>query len=538
MAESIVADLKRVTSSSGLYAIANMLQRGLSFILLPVYTRFLDVAEYGILDMLSGLSAILFGVLLLGMPSALTKVYHRDCKTREDQKALLFTALAIDLPPLILGAGSLCIFAEPLGVWLLGEAGRADVVRLAVVTVVFSSLVAIVLSSFRTRERAVSFALLNFVQFGVGILLNIVLVVWFRMGVHGVLWGNLVSSIVALPIGILMARRDIRWRFEERMVRPLLHFGILVIPSAITGWVITMADRWVLRFYYSLGDVAVYGVGYKIGMIMQMGLVWPFQLAWPAVAFSISKRKVHRRTFSRVLTYLCFAMAVGILGLSLCSQAGLQVFAGPSYAESHRVVPWVALAYAFAGIQFCLSPGIHIAGKTRYLPLFSAVAAIVNLGLNLLWVPTYGMMGATWATTVSYFVLAAMTVILSQKAYWLPLEKSRLVQIVVIGSGIYALGAFVPLWSGLVEKLTWSLFLSCIAFPVLMLGTGFLRPGERKVIAELYNKYTPWTIPVPEVDPGGDLDMSGTNIPMPDLSLINRPTGVSDDEDEPDAESD
>ena len=534
MGDSIVSDLKRVSSSSGLYAVANMLQRGLSFILLPVYTRFLDVAEYGILDMLSGLSAILFGLLLLGMPSALTKVYHRDCKTPEDQKSLLFTALALDLPPLLIGAGSLFIFAERIGIWILGEAGRADVVRLAVVTVVFSSLVAIVLSSFRTRERAISYALLNFMQFGLGMLLNIALVVWFRMGVHGVLWGNLISSVVALPIGLIMARKDFQWSFEERLVQPLLHFGILVIPSAITGWVITMADRYVLRFYGSLEEVAVYGVGYKIGMIMQMGLVWPFQLAWPAVAFSISKRKVHRRTFARVLTYLCFAMTIGVLGLSLCSQAGLDEFAGPSYAKSYLVVPLVALAYAFAGVQFCLSPGIHIAGKTRYLPLFSGIAAIVNLGLNLYWVPTHGMLGATWATAVSYFLLAFMTAALSQKVYWLPLEKARLVRIVLVGAAVYVLGAAVPLWDGLVEGLTWALFLSCAAFPALLLATGFLRPGERKVIAELYNRYTPWAVEVPSVDPEVDLDVSGTDIPMPDLSLLKPPVGEKkDDEDKP-----
>lgn len=537
MAESIVADLKRVSSSSGLYAIASMLQRGLSFILLPVYTRFLDVAEYGILDMLSGLSAILFGLLLMGMPSALTKVYHRDCKTPEDQKSLLATALMLDLPPLLLGAGALCVFAERIGFWIFGEAGRADVVRLAVITVVFSSLVAIVLSSFRTRERAVSFALLNFVQFGVGMVLNIVLVVWFRMGVHGVLWGNLVSSIAALPVGLLMARRDIRWKFEERLVGPLLHFGVLVIPSAITGWVITMADRYVLRYYGSLEEVAIYGVGYKIGMIMQMGLVWPFQLAWPAVAFSISKRQVHRRTFARVLTYLCFGMGLGLLGLSLCAQAGLEQLAGPSYAESYRVVPLVALAYAFAGVQFCLSPGIHIAGMTRYLPLFSAIGAMVNLGLNVYWVPRYGMLGATWATTVSYFVLALMTLVLSQKVYWLPLETWRLVRIVAVTGLVYLLGAWVPLWEGLVEKLTWGLFLACLAYPALLLATGFLRPGERKIIAELYNRFSPWTLPVPEVDTGANLNVPGSEMSMPDLSLNDPPAGVENDGNETESSS-
>ncbi|MCG8460318.1 MAG: polysaccharide biosynthesis C-terminal domain-containing protein, partial [Holophagales bacterium] len=386
----------------------------------------------------------------------------------------------------------LVIFAEPVGVWILGEAGRADVIRLSVITVVFSSLVAIVLSSFRTREQPVAFALLNFVQFGLGMLLNVALVVWFRMGVHGVLWGNLLAAVAALPLGLYMARRDLVMRFEERLVRPLLHFGVLVIPSAITGWVITMADRYVLRFYGSLEEVAVYGVGYKIGMIMQMGLVWPFQLAWPAVAYSIAKRQGHRRTFSRVLTYLSFFMMVGILGLSLMSHAGLDDFAGPSYARSYEVVPLVALAYSFAGVQFCLSPGVHIAGKTQYLTLFSVVGAILNLGLNFLLVPEHGMIGATWATAISYAFLALTTAFLAQKVYWLPIERSRLLRIVAGGAAVFAIGWWIEIFPGLVASLTWQLFLAIAVFPALMLATGFLRPGERRFIASWYARLTPW----------------------------------------------
>ncbi|MEM8933161.1 MAG: oligosaccharide flippase family protein, partial [Acidobacteriota bacterium] len=425
---TILVDLKRVGASSGLYAIANMLQRGLSFILLPVYTRFLDQADYGALELLNGLSAILFGLLLLGMPSALTKVFHRDCKTDEDRQAALPTAMALDLPPLLIGSTLLIIWAEKIGLWILGEPGRAAEVRLAVVTVVVASLVAIILANFRTREQALSFATLNFVQFGLGMLLNVALVVWYRMGIFGVLWGNLFSALVALPLGLWMARRDIVPRFERRLVRPLLHFGVLVIPTAITGWVITMADRYVLRYYGTLADVAEYSVGYKIGMILQMGLVWPFQLAWPAVAYSISKRAGHEKSYARVLTYLCFALVGGVLALSLLSRAGLQAFAGDSYDLAYQVVPLVAMAYAFAGVQFCLAPGVHIAGLTRYLTLYSVIGTLINLGLNFLLVPTYGMMGATWATVASYLFLAAATSVTSHRSHPVRWEFGRLVR--------------------------------------------------------------------------------------------------------------
>lgn len=474
----IASDLKRVASSSGLYAVATLLQRGLSFVLLPVYTRFLAPADYGITELLNALSAVLFGLLLLGLPSALTKVLHRDCETDEERKAALPTALALDAIPLLVGGSLLFLFAERIGLALIGEPGRSLEIRLTVGAVLLASLVDIVLAGFRAREKALSFVYLNLLQFGLGMLLNIVLVVAFRMGIHGVLWGNLIAAGLALPFGLFLARRDLVPRFERRLVRPLLTFGILVVPTAITGWVITMADRYVLRYYGALEDVAVYGVGYKIGMVLQMGVVWPFQLAWPAVAFSISKRLGHQETYARVLTYLSAALALGTLGLSLVSRVGLTAFAGPSYGRAHEVVPWVALAYAFAGVQFCLAPGIHLSGQTRKLPRYSLIGALLNLGLNFLWVPSYGMMGSTWATTVAYFYLAASTAWLSHKSYPVAWEYGRILRIVIAGGLIYTIGT---LWSPreLVLAILWQIFLTAVAFPASLLATGFLTDGER-----------------------------------------------------------
>lgn len=483
----IASDLKRVASSSGLYAVATLLQRGLSFILLPVYTRFLVQADYGIIELLNALSAVLFGLLLLGLPSALTKVLHRDCETDEEKAAALPTALALDAIPLLLGGSLLFLFAEQIGQLLIGEPGQAVAIRLTVGAVLLASLVDIVLAGFRAREKALSFVYLNLLQFGLGMLLNVTLVVAFRMGIYGVLWGNLIAAALALPFGLWLARSELRFRFESRLVKPLLSFGILVMPTALTGWVITMADRYVLRYYGALEDVAIYAVGYKIGMVLQMAVVWPFQLAWPAVAFSISKRVGHQETYARVLTYLCVALALGTLGLSLVAQVGLTAFAGPSYDRAYEVVPWVALAYAFAGVQFCLAPGVHLSGQTSRLPRYSLIGALLNLGLNFLWVPTYGMMGSTWATTAAYFYLAAATAWLSHRSYPVRWEYGRILRIVIAGGLIYVAGSW---WTPreLLLSILWQLFLALGAFPALLLATGFLTDGERRRIMTFFDR--------------------------------------------------
>jgi O-antigen/teichoic acid export membrane protein len=484
---TIGSDLKRIASSSGLYAIGEVLNRGLAFLLLPVYTRFLPQEEYGALDLFNAFSGVLFACLLLGMPSALTKVYHRDCRNDEERATALPTALLLDLPLLLVGGGLVFFFAEPLARVIIGREGMGDLVRLLVSTAVSASLTAIVLSSFRTREKPLFFVGINLLQFVPAMALNIVLVVHLGWGIRGVLFGNLVSSLVALPVGLWLANRSSTLRFNRRLVKPLLHFGVLLIPVTLASWVIDLSDRYVLRIFHDLEQNAIYGVGYKIGMILQMAIVWPFQLAWPAVSFSISKREGHQATYARTLTYFTALLAFGFLGLSLLARQGLPLLAGEAYRESVRVVPWVALAYLLNGIHFCLAPGIHIKGYTRYLPLFSGAAAAINLGLNFLVIPRFGVVGAAWTTTFTFFFLAVATAVLSWQVYPVDYELKRIAHIAGVAVVIYTTAViFEPAgaWTGL----GWHLLLAAVGFPLLLLATGFLHTDERTALAASWRR--------------------------------------------------
>ena len=478
------ADLKRLGGSSGLYAVGELARRGLAFLLLPIYTRYLDPAEYGVLELLSALSSILFACLLLGLPSALNKVYHRDCETRRDRTSILATTLALEAPVLLIAGTVIAAFAEQVGVGVIGEAGHGPLVRLVVATAVIQSLMAIVQASFRARERPVAFVTLNLCQFIPAMALNITFVVGLQMGVRGVLWGNFISSLFALAIGLGVSLRGMDLSFNRKLVRPLLHFGVLLVPVMLATWAIDMSDRYVLRIYHGLEDVAVYGVGYKIGMVLQMAIVWPFQLAWPAVSFSISHREDHKASYARVLTYLSVLLVFGWLAVTLTARQALTPLVGEAYAGAHLLVAPVALGYLFNGIHFCLNPGIHITGKTRQLTVLAVVAAALNLGLNFLVVPQYGAMGAAWTTMITFFMLAAVTMVLSQRAYPVRHEVERLIKIAVAGVCIYTLAVmFEP--QGMLPGLLWHLGLTGLGFPALLALLGFLDAGEKKRLRSL-----------------------------------------------------
>jgi hypothetical protein len=94
-------------------------------------------------------------------------------------------------------------------------------------------------------------------------------------------------------------------------------------------------------------------------------------------------------------------MAADIAALTLISRVALPALVGDAYRAAYEVVPLVALAYAFNGLHYALSPGVHLAGRTRWFPPLALAAAALNLGLNFLLIPTLGRMGAARSTTIA-----------------------------------------------------------------------------------------------------------------------------------------
>jgi O-antigen/teichoic acid export membrane protein len=483
------SDLRRVLSSGGIYAIAGASQQALSFVLLPVYTRFIDPVDYGVLELLTALSAVLFGTLAIGIPSAIVKCYHRDCETPEEQAALLTMGLALAAPGLIGGALLLSLFAEDVSQLVLGLDTGATFVRLVAANGALSWLTAIVLSALRAQERALAFSTLSVTQVGTALLLNLTLVAYYDAGVTGIFWGNLCSNVLALPIGLLVTHRSTRWTLVGHLARPLARFGLLLVPVVVAGWAMNMSDRYVIRLFNDLSDVAVYGVGYKFGMIVEVMIVFPFQLAWPAISFSLSHREGHRTTYANALTYLVMVLAYLVIALTFSTRIGLEAVVGEAYRDAYRVVPLVALAYAFNGIQYCVAPGIHIAEKTRLLTLTTVAGAVLNLGLNFLLIPSWGMMGAAWATAGSFLLVAVVTGGIAQRFYHVDYDYRRLAKILGCALLVAAIGVQIPPESSL-GSVAWHAMIAIVAFPAALLLSGFLGDAERDLLRDLWRRAT------------------------------------------------
>ena len=468
----------RLLSTGVIYAIAAIAQRGLGFFMLPIYLRVLVPNEVGQLSLLTLFSQFLFGTLAIGLPSAILKCYHRDCESEEEQQRLLATTLALGMPIIAAGTVLVWLAAEPISGFLLQNSGLSELIRIAASTGFFSGAVALVLAFVRAQERAVAYGIGTITQFLIALLLNITFVVYLGFGVRGVLLSNLISNAAVLPLVLWMVRRSSELRLDSKLFRPLLAFGVKLVPTFFAMFTIDLSDRYFLSRYDTIAQAGIYDVGYKIGMIVQLGIVWPFQLAWPAFAFGISRDDRHRQSYRQTMSYLVAALAGVILGLTLVSRVGFETFATEAFASAYKVVPLIAIAYALNGVHYCAAPAIHIEGKTHYISLLAVVAALLNLGLNQLLIPRWGMLGASYATILAFGLLAVGSIFVAERLHRVEYEYGRLVRAVVLAFLVFGIATFLPRTLTVVN-VSLHLLLG-LAYLGIVLSPAFLSAAERR----------------------------------------------------------
>jgi O-antigen/teichoic acid export membrane protein len=208
-------------------------------------------------------------------------------------------------------------------------------------------------------------------------------------------------------------------------------------------------------------------------------LTMAFRLAWPAFAYSIEDDRQAKRTYSFVLTYLLFVCSWVSLALGLLSPWLVRLLARGS--GFHRASEAVALlsfgSAAYAGYTV-LAIGVGRARATQFNWVISGAAAVVNVVLNVILIPPYGMEGAAIATIAAYVVLFAGMALNAQRVFPTPYQWRRVATLTGVAVGLTVLGKAldVPLAAAVVLVL---------AYPLLLLPAGFYLPAELQRMRKL-----------------------------------------------------
>jgi len=466
-------ELRRLGKHSAIYGFGGLVQRILAVLLLPVYTRYLSPSDYGIVETLIALTTVLVITLRLGITNAFFRLYFE----RPDpghRRLVLRTSFWFTMGMATLGLVVGAAFSREISTVLFGSADEAEVVAAAFVGLWAQMNYEQLTSLFRVEERSVAYVTASLTNIALTIGATLMLVVALDAGPLGVVVGNFTGTLLVYAALVGYRREQLGLQFDRGLFREMNRFGMPLVPSALLLWVTNFSDRFFLVKLADTQEVGLYSVGVRIASAMAL-LLTAFRTAWPAFAYSIDDDREAKRTYAFVLTYLVFVTTWVATGLALLSPWLVDWIAAPAFAESSRVVGPLAFAVVIFAGYVVMVIGVGRARRTQFNWVVTGAAAIVNVALNLILIPRYGMMGAAAATIAAYATMFAGMTWWAQRIYPVPYQWRRVATAVAAGLALVAVGKLAG--GGLPVAVALSL-----AYPLLLLLAGFYLPAERKAI--------------------------------------------------------
>jgi O-antigen/teichoic acid export membrane protein len=437
----MIEKIKNLFKQSVIYSFGNLSGKVVSFLLLPIYTRYLTPAEYGILAIVHVFSSIFQIIGNFGFRSSVVKVYF-EVEKGSERNEVISTAFFSLLGLAVSAAFALWLARERIAVLLLDN----PVFSLFIGIAICSSLVIIVktipLSIFRAKEKAIQYSIFAFLTLFLGILLNLLFVIVLRENVKGILKSALISQSIVLLLVMIPFSKNLVFKYNTQYLKAMLTFGFPLIPSELAIWILTLLDRYFLRVYTSMEIVGVYSLGYKIGTVMSMLVIVPFSMAWSPLMLKWQKEPNAHRIYANIFKYFCSVGFFAALALSLFSKEIIRLMTTPSFFDGYKIVYFVAASCLFRGFYMIFTAGCTFARKTFYFAIATGAAAILNTILNILLIPRFEMIGAAVATIISFFMMTALMYAFSERYYHIPFDFWAALKVSIIATGLYLAGVF------------------------------------------------------------------------------------------------
>jgi O-antigen/teichoic acid export membrane protein len=467
-----------ILRDSGIYSIAVVASRLVALVMAPVYTRYLTPADYGIMELLDlglSLAAMLVGIRL----GQSLFYYYFHAPTQQLRDRHLSTAL---ISSILLGsaAGLLAFLSSGAASALIfGTPQYSGYARLAAVSLAFSFPSQIGLLCARALNRPVVYVAASLCQMAIALFFNVVLLVFFGLGVKAMLWGQIVSSGMVAVYMCWYVLWPIKTSFDFGILLQQFRYSFPLTLSSLGDFILHFGDRYFLRKAVSLSQIGIYSLAYKIGMLIPLAHL-PFALYWGSQVVPIVRGPDGEKIYVRVCTYLTLGLTLVAVLLALFSRPLLAVLVTPAFRSAAVWVPWLVLAYVVRAVGAHIRSVFVVEARTGLEARVTWIGAAVCLAAYAALIPTFQVWGAVFATLLGFVVILFFSVWQAQSVRKFAFEFGRIARITAYG---IATGVFFELVR---PQRMWLEVLVGVAFAVAFLTTvwvsGLLAESEKRAL--------------------------------------------------------
>jgi O-antigen/teichoic acid export membrane protein len=414
---------KTLVKDSIYYTIPSVFSAGISFFLLPIYTRFLSPTDYGSLDLVIVIAILINKLVPLEITQGLARYYPNENKN-EKRILLSSTAFWFTFCTLLIFVIVCLYFEKNLNKLLIGQELVTEY-RIAITYILSNGLLYVTLNQFRWELRATTFALGNLIFIITTASISLVLTCIYSLELKGMLLGLVSGSVIALVFNIYNLRNSILLKFNFGVLKNMLVFSAPLVLSSLSVWVSSYIDRIMINDILSLHQVGLYAVAFKLSSIVALILIG-IQGAITPLIYKHHGNPETPKQISHVYNYFVFFSLIIYLILTLYTSELFSIISDSVYEKGSTVVVFLVPSILLSQMYvFC--PGLSIAKKTFIILLINFCGCIVNVILNYFLIREFSIVGAGISTLIGSLVVFITFYLFSQKYYYIKFNWDKII---------------------------------------------------------------------------------------------------------------
>ncbi len=478
------------------YAAGNTFNKILLILLLPLFTRLMVPEEYAVYTNITIFISLFSLIYMLGLQQSLFSHFYQYDDKRYQFTVISTILIVITVCGIFLSYGVI-YYRSSLADLITTRSGFDNIFIYVGIILFCDSLYTIILRVINTMERSMNYALLSIVR-------NLSLLILISLGtlvgkfsLQTVFLYMTISSVISLLIAfwnvydILLELRQYSKStsaiFSFPILIDLLKFGLPMIPGTIAFMILRVSDRYMLTYLSvnGLHDVGIYAIGYRIGMILTF-LNTLISLVYFPYAMKIVNKPRSVESFRRMFkAYSIWGGVLGFLIILFTWEIALLLL-DSSYYEAVKIVVFGVISSYLYGLFNLVNIAFYIRKRAGNIALAVILGAVLNIILNFVLIPEFGMYGAGVASVIAYLFIFMMNFRISENLFPLNYDFKYVVFGLLAMVAVSAVNIFfgiIPVFT--ILKIVFSLG-GCAWFYFMIIRKGMKNKSFSNFVAEKF----------------------------------------------------
>ena len=406
----------KLLKSFSIYSITSVLTASIPFLILPVLTHYLSPYDYGQLSLFNTYVLILVPLISLGSNGLVGLEFFKNEKLAFSRlfssvaRFIFLNFLCILLLTFFL-KDNLESFLELPSKWIL--------------VIPFVALLTIIVEQYSSQlinqKKAFLYGGVSVSRVVIEVSLTLLFIIGIGMNWEGRIFSWITTVFLMAIVAIYYFKKEgwlIKNSFDIKLVKKALIYGLPLVPHILGKFVINQSDAIFIANMVSIEDVGIYRIGYQFGFVIAIFSGIFLNIYSPYLYERLNKIN-HKKKIEivRISYVFIFALIALTLLVTFSTNTIFKYLIDEKYSSGAQYVFWISSSYLFWGGYLIFSGYIFHLKKTMILAYLSVLNVALNLILNYLLISKYGVIGAAYATTISFFVVFILCAFISNKLY-------------------------------------------------------------------------------------------------------------------------